>query len=200
MSAVSFDSMVLIYAGVAPSNHITPAPDFNELKTRSLMLLHDISEKQTACILSAIVLSELLVHVPQGKTGQFSVEFSTQFIVAPFDLRASSIAAELWSKYKVEKAKSQGGLPKADRSVLRADCLIVASVRAMGVTDFYSHDKNCRAFARLAGMNAHDLPEIEKSMVGKWMAADINAGLDLPAPTKPMKGDRPKRKKKRPRQ
>lgn len=196
-AAASFDSQVLIYAGVAPSKHTSRSPDFNELKTRSLILLHDIAEKQTPCILSAIVLSELLVHVPPNKKLQFSMEFAKQYVVAPFDMRASTISSDLWSTYLTETAKSRAGLPKSDRVVARADCMIVASVCAAGATDFFSHDDNCRKFAKMAGMQAHDLPDITKSMIDTWMAADVNAGIDIPAPKKPLAGPpKGKRKKK----
>lgn len=112
MKAVSFDSMVLIYAGVAPSKHAKHSPDFNELKTRSLILLHDIAEKQTPCIISAIVLSELLVGVAENYKLQFSTEFEAQYVVEPFGIRASSISSTLWATYLAQTAKSRGGLPK----------------------------------------------------------------------------------------
>lgn len=195
MSA-SVDSMVLIYAGVAPQNPATLAANFKELKTKALILLHDIAEKQTPCIVSSIVLSELLIYVASSKRGAFSAEFSAQFVVAPFDFRAASIAADLWTAYKATT-----GLPKKDRVALRSDCLIVASSYAAGATDFFSHDANCRTFAKLAGMQAHDLPDISQSMMDTWMAADIDAGIDVAAPTKPMKGTkRTSSKRKKPKQ
>ncbi|HEX5447493.1 MAG TPA: hypothetical protein VFW87_27000, partial [Pirellulales bacterium] len=112
-------------------------------------------------------------------------------VLAPFDFRASSIAADLWTAYK-----ATSGLPKKDRVALRSDCLIVASSYAAGATDFFSHDANCRTLATLVGMQAHDLPKVSRSMMDQWMAADINAGHEIPAPTKPLTGPKGNRKKK----
>ena len=53
--------------------------------------------------------------------------------------------------------------------------LIVASARAGGATQFYSHDKNCRTLAELAGMEALDLPNGE-TMKDQFLLADIRAG------------------------
>jgi hypothetical protein len=194
--AASFDSMVLIYAGAAPSKHAVRSPDFNQLRTRALILLHDISEKQTPCILSAIVLSELLVHVPANQKLQFTNEFSATYVIATFHKEAASLCSDIWATYLAETSKSRGGLPKADRVVARADCMIVASACAAGAIDFFSHDDNCRKFAKLAGMQVHDLPDISKSMMDTWMASDIDAGIDVAAPTKAMKGPKGKKANK----
>jgi hypothetical protein len=73
--------------------------------------------------------------------------------------------------------------------------MIVASVYAAGATDFYSHDANARTLAQIVGMSEHDLPDIERSMLGGWLAADIKAGEDIPPPNRPLKGKKKKKKK-----
>ena len=80
-----------------------------------------------------------------SKTGTRSPEFE--------DLEAAAIAADLWSRHKEAPKDQQYGR----RQVLRADAMIVASVCAAGATEFYSHDRRCRALASLL-MAARDLP------------------------------------------
>jgi hypothetical protein len=41
----------------------------------------------------------------------------------------------------------------------RADTLIVATVKAAGVTTFYSHDRKCRALAKRVIPNVLDIPK-----------------------------------------
>jgi hypothetical protein len=179
------DSQILVYAGVAPSNPSTQSHEFKQLKTRSLVLIDELAQNDAACIIATIVLAELLVYVPPNRRGDFTAALSAQYVLAPFDLRASTIATDLWTAYRANK-----GLPQKERPVLRVDCMIVGSARAAGATDFFSHDDACRELAKLAGMQAHDLPEISSSMTAAWIAADLDSGMDVPATTRALKGRR----------
>jgi hypothetical protein len=52
--------------------------------------------------------------------------------------------------------------------------MIVATVRAAGAMEFYSHDRQCLALASLV-MTAHDLPTPHELM-DQYVASDIRAG------------------------
>ena len=149
---VGIDSMILIYAEVVPSNPATRGADFADLRDRAKLLLH--MRKDDTIILPTVVLSELLVPVPKTDRGTLIAILQKMFVCPPFDVPAASIAADLWSQHR--------NLPQDQRydkrQVVRPDCMIIASVRAAGATDFYSHDKKCQTLAKVAGMTPHDLP------------------------------------------
>ena len=53
--------------------------------------------------------------------------------------------------------------------------MIVASARAGGATEFYSHDHKCRALAKLL-MTAHDLPTGTGDLKDMFFMGDIRRG------------------------
>ncbi|HUY32610.1 MAG TPA: hypothetical protein VMV69_07485 [Pirellulales bacterium] len=163
------DSMVLVYAGIVPSNPATRADDFQELQVRAKILLHKLARESETTILPTIAISEILVPVPRGQKGALVAALTKMFVCAPFDLRASTIAADLWSEHK----KLPQDLQYAKRHVLRADTMIVASAHAAGATVFYSHDKKCRALAGLL-MKAHALPKNDPDDM--FIEGDIRRG------------------------
>jgi hypothetical protein len=150
---VGIDSMILVYAGFVQSKLKKHSKDSEDLWIRSKLLLYQISRKKATILLPTIAISELLVPVPKAQKGALIAALEEKFVCPPFDLRAAAIAADLWSQHK--------NLPQdfrySSRHVLRADTMIVASVCAAGATEFYSHDRKCRALADLI-MKAHDLP------------------------------------------
>jgi hypothetical protein len=79
-----------------------------------------------------------------------------RFNCRPLDLQAASIAAEVWADYEAEAPADEDQYN--DRHVLRADTLIVGTVKAAGVTAFYSHDRKCRALAKRVLSRVLDIP------------------------------------------
>ena len=80
--------------------------------------------------------------------------FSQHFEMPPFDLKSAALAAKLWLAHR--------GLPeheRIERSVLKADVLIVATAKAFGATRYYSNDAGSRRLAEQAGLVACDIPE-----------------------------------------
>ena len=151
--SVGIDSNILIYAGLVPSKSAKRPKDLEELHIRSKLLILQLARKKETVLLPAVAVSELLVPVPSAQKGTLIATLSGRFVCPPFDLHAAAIAADLWSQYK----QLPQDLKYENRHVLKADSMIVASARAFGASDFYSHDRNCRALAGLV-MNAHDLP------------------------------------------
>jgi len=59
------------------------------------------------------------------------------------------------------------------RHVLKADAMIVAAAKSAGATEFYSHDKKCRALAKRV-MKSFDLPTRDPNDM--FLADDIRRG------------------------
>jgi hypothetical protein len=150
---IGIDSMVLIYAEIVPSKDTERCADFDDLRIRSRLLLHIAARKRNTILLPTVAISELLVPVPKNQQGALISLLQRKFVCPPFDLPAASMAADLLAQHK--------NLPQDqrynERHVLRADAMIVASVRAAGATQFFSHDRKCRTLAGLI-ITASDLP------------------------------------------
>jgi predicted nucleic acid-binding protein len=122
-------------------------------------------------ILPVIAISELLVPVPDANKGAVIATLEKLFLCAPFDVQAASIAAELFAKR--DKIPQKQRYDK--RYVLKADAMIIASAKAAGATEFYTHDESCRALAKLE-MASYDLPTGKGSMEEIFIASDIKDG------------------------
>jgi predicted nucleic acid-binding protein len=167
--SVGIDSMILVYAGFVPSKSREISTDFQELQVRSKLLLHQLSRRKVTILLPTIAISELLVPVPKAQKGALAAALTDKFVCPTFDLAAASIAADLWSQHKKLPQDSQYG----HRHVLRADAMIVASAHAAGATEFFSHDRRCRALADLV-MTAYDLPKSDPEDM--FLEGDIRRG------------------------
>jgi len=148
------DSMVLIYAGKVPRNQSALSRKDAELSVRAKILLRELSDKKATIVLPTIAIAELLVPVPSGQKSQLLSELQKVFACRPFDLPATAIAADLWSRYKQLPQDQQ----YESRDILKSDAMIVATAKAAGATVFYSHDGRCRKMASLV-MVSRDLPK-----------------------------------------
>lgn len=164
----AIDTMILVYAGLAPAKSAT-AKQFAQLSARAKLLILMLAQKRETIVVPTIVVSELLVPLPQDLHGRFIAEFQKRFICPPFDLHAAEIAAVLWSKH----AKLPQDQQYTQRKLLKADVMIVASAKAAGATDFYSHEKACRTLASQV-MQAHDLPKRDPNDM--FLLDDIERG------------------------
>lgn len=133
--------------------------NLREMQMRTAILLDMLQEKKETIIVPTVLVGELLAGIDPRDHGNFIAELQKQFFCPPYDLRAASVAGELWQYHK--------GLPKdphAQRTVLKADVMIVATAKVAGATVFYSNDRRCRDFATKAGMTALDLPVNHEDM------------------------------------
>lgn len=163
---VGIDSMVLIFAGVVPRKS-AKSKEIEELRVRAQLLLHQ--KRDETVVLPTIAVAELLVPVPPAKRGQLIATVSGRFMCPSFDLPAAAIAAALWAHH----AKLPTDLQYSQRHVLKADAMIVAAAKSAGATEFYSHDKKCRALANRI-MKAFDLPTRDPNDM--FLAEDIRRG------------------------
>lgn len=60
-----------------------------------------------------------------------------------------------------------------ERHVLRSDAMIVATAKAAGATEFYSHDRKCRALADIV-MTGRELPTHDPNDI--FLLDDIKRG------------------------
>ncbi|MCC6492640.1 MAG: PIN domain-containing protein [Pirellulales bacterium] len=186
MKIVGIDSNVLIYAGVVPRTDKATSPGQQELTIRAQLLLHSFGAEDQI-ILPTVAVSEILVPVAPMNQGALVAQLRARFVCPPFDLQASSIAADLWAQFR--KLPKNETYP--DRHVLRADAMIVAAAKALGATVFYSHNKDCRQLAALV-MDAQDLPERDPNDM--FAVEEIRSGRlkveDLMAPRTPVRRQR----------
>ena len=153
--SVGLDTMTLIWGLTKdnPRRGNQRQANLAEMQVRSLILLDILNEEKQEIVIPTITVAELLVKVPLDKHESFISEIQSRFFCAPFDLRASAVAARLWVQHRE--------LPKAEqiaRSVLKADIMIVATAKVAGVTRFFSHERKCRRLAEMVGLQAFDLP------------------------------------------
>jgi predicted nucleic acid-binding protein len=129
------------------------------LQDRAKILLRQLDDDKATIIVPTVVVAELLVPLRPAQHGEFIAELRRRFFCPPLELQAAALAAELWRKHR--------GLPKsqqAKRTTLKADVLIIATARVAGASIFYSHEPKCRRLAKLAKMEARDLPMHHENM------------------------------------
>jgi hypothetical protein len=156
--------MILVYAGIVPSKPRASSPELDELRVRSKLLLHQLATKKAIVFLPTVAVAELLVPVPASQKGILIAALSERFVCPPFDLPASAIASDLWSRAN----ELSEDMRYDSRHVLKADAMIVGCAKAAGATEFYSHDRRCRALAGLV-MIARELPVRDQMTCSLWM-------------------------------
>jgi predicted nucleic acid-binding protein len=121
---------------------------------RAKILFQNFERDKSQIIVPSIVVAEYLTAVDVNKRFDVAAAIGARFLVMPFDIKCTALAANLFSDGKSGRPMSQ---PNA-RVCLRADSMIVATAKIHGAKVFYSHDKNCRSMAKNAGMDPWDLP------------------------------------------
>lgn len=150
---VGIDTMVVIYAGLAPSK-AKRSPEAEELRIRALMLLNQLRKEKCAIILPAICVAEILVPVAENKRGELAQVLADLFDCRPFDLEASAIAAKLRSEHDRRPKEEQ----YEDRVVLKADSMILATACVGGATKFFTNDDKMRRLGQIV-IDCHPLPK-----------------------------------------
>lgn len=152
---VAIDTMVVIF-GIRAAQKGSAKPvdqKLKDLRRRALVLLETLAASGETVVLPSIAAAEVLAGIPTKDHGSFLAELQDRFLIPPFNVRASQVAAQLWQQHR--------GLPKSEqiaRSTLKADTMIVATARVVGATALYSHEPKVRRLAELAGMAGRDLP------------------------------------------
>jgi hypothetical protein len=180
--SVALDTMVLIWALRKDPKKGKLTDHDAEMLRRSRILLRDLDEKKQIVILPAVAVAELLCPIDPKEHGKFIAVLTQRFFCPPFDIRAASLAAELWQYHR--------GLPATEqisRTVLKADVLIISSAKVGGASTFYSHDAKCRKLAAHAGLKARDLPTHSENL---FVNVEIDVELPAPPDSPPKSGQR----------
>ncbi len=127
---------------------------------RAKVLFDNFERAQAQIIVPSIVVAEYLTAVDESKRRDVASAIGARFIVAPFDIKCTALAANLFWEGKQGRAMST---PDA-RKCLRADSMIIATAKTHGAKRFYSHDKDCRSLAQKAGMEPWNLPTHEENL------------------------------------
>lgn len=172
---VGVDAMVIIW-GVRDQN----LQSNDSQTTRVRYLFDDLTSKVARIVLAVPALAEILQPIPAEKHSDFVQELKKFFVLQHLDIPGSCHAAVA---QKAGLAARQPGVV-GERDRVKVDALIVGACKAAGVTEFYSHDKNCRLMASTLGMQAKDLPTRSNTLF------NLNEDADRPA--------RPARRKKTP--
>jgi len=122
----------------------------------------------------AMVASELLSRIPSEHHSRFLAVVSNRFRCQPFDARASSLAAKLWS---YGRDISAGDVAKRD--VLKSDAYIIASAVVGGVRYFFTEDDRCRKMADQAGILGKRLPTHPESLFADQELDDFPSVLPI---------------------
>jgi len=184
--SVALDTMVLIW-GLRKGNPQkgTLSDHDAEMQRRSRILLRDLDEKKETVIVPAVTVAEIRCPLDPREHGEFIAVLTQRFFCPPFDIRAVSLAAELWQYNR--------GLPSSEqisRTVLKADVLIISSAKVGGASVLYSHDGKCRKLATRAGLKARDLPTHSEDLF-------INAEMNRDLPATPVSPAKPKQRRKK---
>lgn len=146
---VAIDSQTLVW-GVRKRDGTA-----NQLQ-RAKWLFQQLEAQKAQIVLPAIALAEYLGHIDQADHVATIAAISERFLIMPFDVRCTSLAAQLFNAGNVGRPK---GKPNS-RKVLRADSLIVATAAMHGASIFYSHDVGCRSLAsHFSKWQVRDLPD-----------------------------------------
>lgn len=130
-----------------------------ELEQRARILLTQLDDEKASVVVPTVVVAEFLAPVLPEHHGKLILEFQRRFLCPPFDLQAASLAAALWRAHR-ELPKNE----QLQRKTLKADVLIVATATVAGATIFFSNDAKCRKLARIAKMEARDLPRHSENL------------------------------------
>jgi PIN domain len=179
--SVALDTMVLVWGGLRPpiSKKTATSAHVAEMEFRSRVLIRDLEDRGEKVIIPTIAVAELLTPLEPHQHGQFIATLTDRFFCPPFDLRVAAMAAQLWQWHRGLPAEEQ-----IQRSVLKADVLIISVAKVAGASIFYSHDAKSRKLAAHAGMKALDLPTHSEDMFtnAEMKKTAVGEASEVPAP------------------
>ena len=111
-----------------------------EMQKRARILIRQLSDQQNMILVSNVTVAELLCRVEKSMHGNYISMLEKRFFLKTLDLRAVSLAADLWMRYRALPGQPSTGAALV-RDTLRSDCPIVATAKAGGASRFYSNDK-----------------------------------------------------------
>lgn len=143
MQAVCLDTMIVIW-GIKGECEGGQEPE----RDRAMAYVSQLRRDRVQVIIPSVVIGEALVRVPlEDHTPLIQNILERKFIIAPVDLRISTMYARIW------RTKSDDGTiaalkqdPAMTRRILKFDCLIAAAAAVWEVGYLCSNDNNVRRF------------------------------------------------------
>ncbi|MEL6779389.1 MAG: PIN domain-containing protein [Cyanobacteria bacterium J06597_16] len=143
MEIVCFDTQVIVW-GI--KQKATPGQE--DMVAKAKFLIEQCKKEETAILIPALVVAELLMPLPTEEYGTFTALLHKNFRVIPFDTRAAAIFANLWKDWQKKKNKLPDSfLSQATRAEMKTDYMIIATALAQGATCIYSEDRKLKKFA-----------------------------------------------------
>jgi len=122
--------------------------------------MEHLEKTDTKVVIPAVVVAELLLPLPAEVHHAIVNLFQRAFMTAPFDLQAAVHFARIWQAQKdtgrIEELSQSHG---ATRIELKADCMIVATALAKGVSCIYSNDVKLHKLAE-GLIDVQEMPDI----------------------------------------
>jgi predicted nucleic acid-binding protein len=145
----------------------TDDPDLLDLRRRARLLFDILLAEDHDIICPTVVGSEWLCGIDPTHHPASLAEIERTFVLVTLDPPAMRWAAALWQQVR--------GLPKDEqpsRVVLKADALVIGSLKAAGAGRFYSHDVGARRWANMIGLQAHDYPTTSPNLFAEYNPED----------------------------
>ena len=142
MRLVCFDTQIVIWGiqGNASSTQQYMVP-------RTKNFLRYLTGQKTKVLIPSVVLAEFLLGIPSDMHANVVAYFQNTFIVAPFDVNAAAIYAQVWRENKESQVYQTLREDDVRKTEISFDNQIVAIALARRATTIYSHDPHLKRFA-----------------------------------------------------
>jgi predicted nucleic acid-binding protein len=164
---VCIDTQILIWGFKKQAN-----PTQQDKIDKATTFVKQLSDLKLHILIPVIVLGELLVPIERSQHGAFIQKMKTDFMIAPYDTRAASIAADLWKNYRNELSNIDV-VDNAEslRVHIKSDCMVVAIAIANSVNKIYSEDPHISHLCN-GKLICEKMPLIPQQM--NWSFQDTN--------------------------
>lgn len=140
----------------------TPGQEDNLEKAESL--IERLFQLGDHIVIPTLVLSELLVTIPEEKHNEFLSDVCQDYLVAPFDTQAARKFGEIYPNWKRIKRANGSLTQDMTRQEIKTDYMIIATAISVGCECIYSEDSKFQKFAEESGIRCKNLPSSEKQL------------------------------------
>lgn len=154
-SVVCLDSQILIWGLKKEA-----IPEQQYMIDRAERFFRKLDSTRTMIMVPAVVVAEIIAPVPPERHPDIWRLMGKNFIVSPFDTKASNQYSLIYQKVKGLKNDPAFFLdPCTSRKHIIADCMIVATAVAHGAIMIYSNDKHIQCLGD-GVINVAPMPDI----------------------------------------
>jgi predicted nucleic acid-binding protein len=142
MALVCLDTQIVIWA---IKEEATLGQE--DMIPRAQEFLLQLDKQKANILLPTVVVSDLLLPIPQREHGAFVKEISKRFLIAPYDMSAALLYARIWQDRYDEQIVDELLNEGNTKGYIKANCMIVAIAIAQNADCIYSHDRSVHKFA-----------------------------------------------------